>query len=241
MKLPNIVPQNKTNEIDKLIDAGSNKLVVKVNETATIDMYEIPEEDINEVKYTNYIEKIIRSSSEYKRYIQTVKREFDLNNCRFYDNIDLTEVKVSLELHHYPATLFDIVTAVRDFYFKEDTLKAYSSFEIAEIVMRLHYEGKVGLVPLTKTNHDLAHNGALFIPLTEDYVFGDYGSLFKDKSLSFDSLFYEKLNAIKAMTADFKESGVNHSDYLFESKEVEVEMKIANSPMKIAIEEDQIA
>ena len=42
-------------------------------------------------------------------------------------------------------------------------------FRISKEVMELHYDGKVGLIPLTLTVHELVHNGKIFIPLNLIY------------------------------------------------------------------------
>jgi hypothetical protein len=38
-------------------------------------------------------------------------------------------------------------------------------YEVANEVMECHYEGIVGLLPLSVTVHELVHSGKLFIPL----------------------------------------------------------------------------
>ena len=237
MKLPTSAIKEKL-DIDKEIketlkESREKTLRMEINEHVKEEMYELPEEEINEVKYVQYIERIIRRSSEYKRYIQTIKREFDLTSCKFYDNVDTTDIRVSLEMHHYPATLFDITHAVREAAREVEDINAYQSFKIADLVMKLHYEGKVGLVPLTKTNHELAHNGALFIPLTDDYVFGDYEALLDDERVKLDDIFKEKYGVIKEMTERYEKTGNNDSLFIFNEREVEISMKTAKPPMKI--------
>lgn len=234
LKLPELALSNKPDEVEEIIKEAQEKtLIIKTNEESMLDMYEVPEDNINEVKYVKSVERIIRSSMEYRRYIQTIRREFDINSCKFYNNIDTTEIEISLEMHHYPASLFDIVYAIREARREIKPIKAYETFSIAHDVMKLHYEGKIGLVPLTKTSHELAHSGALFIPLTKDYVFGDYEFILDDSNLKFDDLFYEKYEAIKNMTDEYKKTGKNVTDYILNTREVEVQMKSAHSPMKI--------
>lgn len=245
MKLPNfkIEENQKINDMlnDYNEDKKSKEIIVKVDETDVVEMYETPFDGFNEVKYIKEIEKIIRNSFEYKNYVQMLRTEFDLNQCRFYDNIDISELKISIELHHYPASLFDIVAAVRESLKESNMINAYKTFDVANLVMKLHYEGIIGLVPLTKTNHDLTHNGELFIPLNDKYVFGDYEKLFNDERLVFDNLFFEKLNVIKKKTSEYEITGENLTESLFENKEIKIEMKEAISPMKINKEESETA
>lgn len=77
---------------------------------------------------------------------------------------------MSLEFHHYPFTLFDLVAIVLQDKINKG-VKDISPFLIANEVMQLHYENLVGLVPLSKTVHELAHSGEIFISL--DLVFGN--------------------------------------------------------------------
>ena len=75
-----------------------------------------------------------------------------------------------MEFHHYPFTLYDIVTIVMNSHVINKT--PFTSFSIAKEVMQLHYRNIIGLVPLTKTTHELAHEGEIF--LSTKQVFGNY-------------------------------------------------------------------
>lgn len=118
-------------------------------------------------KYIKKAERLIRNSIEYKDYISFLKDEIDMNQCALLSN--LTREDVSLEIHHAPFTLYDLTsivlteTRVNDIHF--------TIFDVANKVMKLHYDGLVGLIPLTITVHELVHNGDIFIPL--DYVHGN--------------------------------------------------------------------
>ena len=72
------------------------------------------------------------------------------------DNItsNITE-DANIEFHHYPFTLYDIVDIVLCNYLIKG--KPITSFYIAEEVLDLHFKMKIGIVPLTTTNHELAH------------------------------------------------------------------------------------
>jgi hypothetical protein len=134
-------------------------------------------------KLIKSIEKTIRISKEYKKYVELLRTNVSALNL---DNIltNITNADTELEFHHYPVTLFDIVdiVCINKFMNKEN----FTSFQIAKEVMSLHYENLIGLVPLTKTNHELAHEGSLFI--SKKQIFGDYDSFLEkyDKSVSTD-------------------------------------------------------
>ena len=90
-------------------------------------------------------------------------------------------------MHHYPFTLFDIVQGVlrHEYGILSDREPVYKRpvnlLKVNEKVMKLHYQGVIGLIPLSLTAHELAHNGDIFIPLTDEYVFGNWKSLFDNQ------------------------------------------------------------
>lgn len=130
------------------------------------------DEQIDE-KLVSYIEKEIRSSYEYRQYIKYLKDELDLTKCSLLPGIDCSDGAAELEFHHYPLNLFEITEAVAHKMVK--TLaenEKTSCFDIAERVMEEHYKGDIGLVPLTKTMHKMAHNRSIIIPITK--VEGNY-------------------------------------------------------------------
>ena len=118
-------------------------------------------------KYIKRIEKMVRNSYEYREYIKFLKEEIDMNQCAFFPK--LSREDISLEIHHAPFTLYDITAIVLN----ETRINDCNAtiFDVANKVMKLHYEGMIGLIPLSLTVHQLVHNGDVFIPL--DYVHGD--------------------------------------------------------------------
>ena len=191
MKLPNVKPSPSeiTTDAAATVVNGTRTMTVFVNETETVSPFTTiykSEDDL-----VHKIEKVIRNSFEYRQYVTICRTEFDLTKCKFIPDVDLVDGSVSLELHHYPFTLFDITKGVlRDRYgILDDRNPVYSEpvnlFSIAERVMKLHYLGVVGLVPLSLTAHELAHGGDIFIPLTEEYVFGSWKELL-DKPGEYD-------------------------------------------------------
>jgi len=115
------------------------------------------------------VEMIIRKSPELKYYIQYLKDELDMSSCFFYKN--LSNEDATIELHHYPFTLYDLTEIVTTKAIKGKNKFEFSTFAIAEEVVALHYRNIVGLVPLSITLHQLAHSGNIFIPMRA--VFGD--------------------------------------------------------------------
>jgi hypothetical protein len=157
-------------------------------------------------KFIEQIKKIIRGSTEYRDYIQFLKDHMDLNKCTFFQNINgekTTHGKVSIELHHEPFTLQDYVDVVIEKYLDNGT--ELNALLIADEVLELHYENKVGLVPLSKTMHEVVHNSnKILIPL--NMVYGEYSKFLEEYEPYISDELYDKLqkkiDMTKNLTAD---------------------------------------
>ena len=140
-------------------------------------------------KFIKNIESLVRTSREYKNYIEQLRTNFShLNQDAVMGNISTLDT--DLEFHHYPFTLYDICEIV---VMKGAVDQKYeSSFSAAKKIMDLHYKNIIGLVPLTKTNHELAHDGKIF--LSTKQIFGNWEE-FYNQYLKYISV--ENKNKIK--------------------------------------------
>lgn len=130
------------------------------------------------------IERIIRQSREYRGYVfwkksnhkQSICSELKIDSYE-YDNI-------TLEMHHHPLNLFQIVYIIGMKMLSElkDEDSYYTTFQIASEVIEEHFEDNIGIVPLTKTYHQLYHNG--LYQIKEESISGDYLN-FKEKYKEF--------------------------------------------------------
>lgn len=170
-----------------MIDPNSIKHIedttqrTKENQLQVLKFDDIPEYDIEAYdiysdkdfkKYIQDIEKEVRSSIEYKRAIRYLKNYMGMNESAFMEDISSeNDNKISIELHHSPFTLFDIALIVfnKRLYYGESLELQATSKEVA----KLHYYLVVGLVALTKTEHELVHSSFLFVPANK--VLGNYG------------------------------------------------------------------
>lgn len=122
-------------------------------------------------KFISDVERGVRTSFEYRNFINFVRENMDMNKCSFYENVNnIDTFKISIELHHEPFSLYDMCVIVynkRVFYRECLDLEA-----VCKEVMYLHYCVLVGLIPLSVTVHELVHNNYLFVP--SDKVFGNY-------------------------------------------------------------------
>lgn len=172
------------------------------------DVYDLNDEK-SFSKFVVDLEREVRSSYEYKKLIKYLKEHKGMNRCAFFDRTTIDpERKVTIEIHHHPFTLYDIciiVCAKRQYNGESMELEM-----VAKEVMQLHYEGKVGLIPLSKTPHDLYHNGFLQIPLKNVYgnwreFRNEYYDFFTDEQkdileriIQFDND-YQKENALRVL------------------------------------------
>lgn len=106
-------------------------------------------------------EKLIRTSFEYSKYLGYLKNDIGMLNCAMMSNVTSDDKAVTVEMHHYPFTLYDLCEAVTNRQLKQG--EQVTTFSIADEVLELHYKHLVGLVPLSKTAHELAHSGEIFI------------------------------------------------------------------------------
>ena len=169
-------------------------------------------------KFIKQIEKLIRGSEEYKEYIKFLKTKMHMNRC--YVNPTIMSVngkKYSIELHHEPFTLYDLVDI--EIIRREKEGIDLDKFSIAETVMGLHYDGLVGLIPLSKTQHELVHSSKVFIPLQHIYQdFYKYYEIFSDVLESEEcSHIKEKLDtkiALSLRCSDVQ-SDVNNPEFVY--------------------------
>ena len=156
-------------------------------------------------KYIKRCEKIIRSSQEYRDYINFLKEHVDMDRCAFFQSVSSKESRrVKIEIHHEPFTLYDYVAVVVDKFQAEGL--PLNDLMISDEVMELHYNNKVGLIPLSKTIHQMIHNSnKLVIPL--NMVYGDYASFLDSSEYEpyveelYDKL-ESKINMTKNLTAE---------------------------------------
>jgi len=147
-------------------------------------------------KFIKNTERLIRNSKEYKMYIELLKNNLKALN---FDNIlsSITSNDADIELHHYPFSLYDLIDVVSTNKFIEK--EKFTSFTIGKEIMQLHFMNLVGLVPLTITNHELAHNGDLFI--SEKQIFGDYKKIIEIYTKGIGVELLEKIEKMEELSS----------------------------------------
>jgi len=119
--------------------------------------------DKQRVKLTKEIEGYCRATLEYTDLIAYLRKHVDMNECTFLNSFKADKKKGMIEIHHSPFTLFSITDIVMRK--QEEILGLIDEFKVVEEVMRLHYSGLIGLIPLSVTAHQLVHDDQLTVPL----------------------------------------------------------------------------
>jgi hypothetical protein len=113
---------------------------------------------------------------EYKDLIKYLKENIDMTSCQFFHNVTSGKKKGLIEIHHEPFDLYTLTSIVMK---KQEAELGYiDELIVAEEVMRLHYIGLVGLIPLSVTVHELVRKGKLIVPL--NCVYGRFVQFVKD-------------------------------------------------------------
>ena len=138
------------------------------------------------------VEKLVRHSKLYKRYINFLKTDIGLTHCAVFGNIKSEKGdKTKIEMHHGPIfTLYDYVSIILEKHLA-DSDKELNTFDIAAEVLELHRRNLVQVVMLSQSVHMAMDNKKLapFIPL--DMTFGnlkgfieEYGQYFSPQNRS---------------------------------------------------------
>ena len=169
--------ENKIGNIESLEKNGQIGIKSENSPFATTFYFDDFYNDKAVKKFIKSTERLIRQSKEYRSYIEQLRTNFtELNHDSIQANI--TTLDTDMEFHHYPLSLYDLVETQMIRYMVED--KKFTTFSVAKAIMDLHYRHLVGLVPLSPTNHELAHDGKLF--LSAKQVFGNYKDYVKDNT-----------------------------------------------------------
>lgn len=124
-----------------------------------VDTDILEDDDKAKTKFIKNVEKTVRSSSEYKKWLNFLKSTLSID-LQCYHSGNLPSM-CSLEIHHHPYTLFQLVDITM--YNMQDEM--YTIFDLAKNVMKLHFMNLVGFVPLCISSHENYHAQILDIPI----------------------------------------------------------------------------
>lgn len=170
------------------ISTRLTKNIIKIIDLPEVDYsgyYKIIDE-----KTVKYIEKLIRNSYEYRSFIKYLKLNLEIDHCTFFENFGLKNGFSSIEFHHHPLTLYDYTYIVCKKHL--ELFGNYNDMEVAEEVMRIHYQFMVSLVPLSSTVHDSIHSNETDIKISPDMTIGYVDSFINEYNQYLDENIKEK-------------------------------------------------
>lgn len=175
--------------------------------------------DKEKKKFVSRIERIVRSSMEYKDYIAYLKDYMDMTKCAFFNNVTNTDHrKVRIEIHHEPFTLMDITVTVLTKWINEGI--PLNDLLIADEIMSIHFTNRVGLIPLSQTVHEVVHNNSnVVIPLY--LVYGNYKDFVAEYHDYFSDELMEKIERKIEMTKMLRSSSFEIFNTEFEYIDVD--------------------
>ena len=140
-------------------------------------------------KFISAVEKLVRGSDQYKKYINHLKKVKGLNYCQVMPNV--TDQDAPIEMHHGPIlTLYDICDIMIEYYL----VKKYkiSTFRIATAVLEEHFQERVQTVMLCETVHQQVHNGEIW--LNYEMAHGDLNKFVKKYGIALSDEYINKIN-----------------------------------------------
>jgi len=127
------------------------------------------ESDKEEKKFITCVERLVRSSVEYKYWKQYIIEVLGMNHCVLTHEVS---DECTIEVHHHVPSLFTVVKGVINEQINKNN--SFTSFDISSMVMELHFTNQIGYVTLLKSLHEKFHNGYLDIPMK--FINGNYDS-----------------------------------------------------------------
>lgn len=211
---------------------------IKIDNIEDVEYVEKINNAKSRTKFIKRVERVVRSSMEYKDFIQYISKYMDMNRCAFFLNAGSSDGgggnKLKIERHHTPLTLYDICDIVLQKFI--DQGEPINDLMIAQEVLQLHYEGKVGLIPLSKAIHKVVHNTDLIkIPLwlvSDGYI--DFLEEYEDYWTKMDGI-EDKLKRAMEDSASITEDSFKNLMVDFEH----IDIKDMNLPNHLDTKEDQ--
>ncbi len=211
----------------------------KTNENSTLQLSDNPfnlplevssfDSDKESFKFIKNVEKLVRSSLEYREWVSYVTESLGHRECALTkENIN----ECSLEVHHHPINLFNICNAVTTDFINKN-LK-FTTYAIALEVIKLHFQNKVGYMVLLSDIHEKFHNGFQNLPI--DSVHGNYQYLIDN--YIFDETETLKIQEYCKITLDKVSVGWSKGEYPGLTKNESISMKSVQLPLKKKVESD---
>lgn len=189
--------------------------------------FDIPDYNLSDPKefkkYIANVKKTLRGSFEYQELVQFLRNNMNMNVCAVYENVtNANTSNIKIHVHHDPFTIEDIILiVVRK---RQSTYESLDVEMVVEEVLKLHYQLKVGLIPVAETVHDLIHNGFYFIPVQN--VLGRYRE-FVNEYKQYNAIEQEQLNTLEKIEEHSKdEEFIRNMNSLLERHYIYIDMGV---------------
>jgi hypothetical protein len=172
--------EENVEDLQQLIEGGNNINVYSDEENKVLSSDVSPyvlglrrdnieqEKEFN--KFIRSCESLIRQSPEYKLWVEYIRATY---NCHVCSLTGEQNHETRIDIHHHPFSLYSITKGViNKCIVNEDS---FCSFDISTKVIELHYENRVGYIPIVRSLHEKFHNGFLQIPI--EFIKGDWNFL----------------------------------------------------------------
>ena len=141
------------------------------------DLYKIS----NELELEDMIEdimRVIRTSREYRGIVfwYRAKHNLSIDAIESLDAYNFN--KLTIDIHHWPIPLYDICYLVGMKMLKDNPKKEFLSFDIASKVIDEHFNDRIGVVPLLRSDHEKYHENLL--ELKKEMIHGKYLEFIQD-------------------------------------------------------------
>ena len=143
--------------------------------------------------FVKAVEKLVRTSKFYKRYIRYIKEDVGIKFCQVLSNIkqEDEESLVEIEMHHGPIlTLFDYISIIVDWMLYNNN--KITTFNVADIIIEEHFQNRIQIVMLSKTVHEQVHENNIF--LSTKHAFGDLNGFINKYKKGISEELKDKIN-----------------------------------------------
>lgn len=167
MDLPNIKFKGDVSKFVETNDSDDMLLYFKDSEYFV--------EDTSYSKFIKEVERTVRSSLDYTKFVGYIKNTLGINFCQAMSNVYESK-NVKIEMHHGPLfTLYDICEVILNYFL--NTQQRINTFRVADKVLDEHYALRVQVIMLSKTMHEGVHNRDIFTNMGQ--AIGDIDSFIK--------------------------------------------------------------
>jgi hypothetical protein len=145
------------------------------------------ENETDFIKFSKNCEKLLRGSLEYRLWRSYILDVLQVNTCMItQERMD----NCSVEIHHHIPSLFTLMKALVNK--KIETEEAFSTFDICQDAIKLHFDNKLGYLVLITSMHEKLHNGYLNVPTR--LIRGDFNFFVANYSKYLDESELEAIN-----------------------------------------------